>query len=1044
MPASPSWTFQALNTLQSNAVVPFNWPLDHTTSADEPFYPGGSAQASVRCLSRDPAFAMTHPRGQGYSIANQINLDETIAYFYNDWSTACFVNVNRLSPNYGRVIGGAGQFRLNGFNFSRESADRMIGASIGNPGVLYRGTISSNTLTAVATYNSIYGLTATSYQATQRNKDVLALLVQETETRCKLVVYDFGNPDTSRAAGVVAERTFNNCRVMNSSGGMVDVSVRNITAAQISADGAFVLFNVMVPFTDSVSGISYSYGVHVCSVSSGLPLKNYANGVNDVGGGGSRISDNLAHQAVVRDYSNNDERLVILGGIVHGIYSVKLSDGTKRVEIPPTYCDNTGHVCTAADGHVLFSGFDQDDAQSRQAPVWQKLLLIRVDGSGTHAKIGQQRHTQNGVVWGYYDRMPFAICGPSGNLIIARSDRGDINNPTDAFAWLCKNIGGGGGGTAPTFGTSASLPAVTRGGNYDQTISVSGTDPITVGFKAGDARRPPSPIAWDAGQRKLLGNNVQGNTASFILEATNAHGSVEREFTIAVNESLADRLWLSVIAVKGQTLPAGVPSGYGNRDTLTAGHADGPSLVWGDKVANSDAPGSAHTSADAAYVAFNFSVAPGGAGVVPASPTDGLVGEITQTTIGISWANAATNATGVRVQYRTPAGSGSWLTATLNQSNPLAGNATTCVVQGLSAATGYDLRVTTFNAAGDCATPLVFSAVNTAAAPQPPAAPTSLVISNLVYNAARIGWTDNAADEADYLVQLSTQSGVWFDAIAVGGNPTAANAVYVDAVQLSQSTAYSVRVRAANANGPSAWLTGSFTTPAQPAPPAALTNIVVDNVTDDAARVTWTNPATNETAVYLQLESPSGSDNWVTAPGGAPNPMPPDSTQYAISGLAASTAYRVRGHTTNADGVAAWLVSSEFTTAEESSVPSLTEAWAKARSQRVTWRTPYRAWVEKERDERLYLVIDTQRRLSAGEAVSGDPSLSLRAVSGDNTPNLNVIFPVTVIAGRYIVVLIVEGEYGAQWELTCTYATTMAQTFIDRVDVRIAAAPGEL
>ncbi len=83
-------------------------------------------------------------------------------------------------------------------------------------------------------------------------------------------------------------------------------------------------------------------------------------------------------------------------------------------------------------------------------------------------------------------------------------------------------------------------------------------------------------------------------------------------------------------------------------------------------------------------------------------------GATTQTTIALTWVNAAT-ATGWTVEQRLT-GSGSYVACSLS----VVASATGATVQGLTASTGYDFRVTAFNSGGSGPSTTLVNAITSA------------------------------------------------------------------------------------------------------------------------------------------------------------------------------------------------------------------------------------------------------------------------------------------------------------------------------------------
>lgn len=100
--------------------------------------------------------------------------------------------------------------------------------------------------------------------------------------------------------------------------------------------------------------------------------------------------------------------------------------------------------------------------------------------------------------------------------------------------------------------------------------------------------------------------------------------------------------------------------------------------------------------------------------------------------------------------------------------------------------------------------------------PDPPAAPSDLVASNVTHNSADLDWTDNATDEDEYQIMYRVASESWPGSPQITG--LAANTESHQLTGLSPETDYEVRARAVNENGASNWSNvEEFTTLAAPA-----------------------------------------------------------------------------------------------------------------------------------------------------------------------------------------------------------------------------------
>jgi hypothetical protein len=104
----------------------------------------------------------------------------------------------------------------------------------------------------------------------------------------------------------------------------------------------------------------------------------------------------------------------------------------------------------------------------------------------------------------------------------------------------------------------------------------------------------------------------------------------------------------------------------------------------------------------------------------------------------------------------------------------------------------------------------------------PPPAPSALSATAVSTSAISLSWTDNAGDEAGFVIERKTGAGYFAPIASAAVNVTN----YTD-TGLSSGTTYTYRVGATNASGSSAWSAeASATTPETPAP--SVSTLVID------------------------------------------------------------------------------------------------------------------------------------------------------------------------------------------------------------------------
>ena len=177
----------------------------------------------------------------------------------------------------------------------------------------------------------------------------------------------------------------------------------------------------------------------------------------------------------------------------------------------------------------------------------------------------------------------------------------------------------------------------------------------------------------------------------------------------------------------------------------------------------------------------------------------------------------------------------------------------------------------------------------------PPAAPTGLTATAVSSSQVALSWTDASINETGFKIERCTGAGCtdFMQIATVGAGMTN----YAN-TGLSASTSYSYRVRATNAVGDSDYSnSATAVTPAAPTVPAAPTNLVATAVSSTQINLTWVDNATDETGFKIERCTGAGCTNFAqiaTIGAGV--------TNYANTGLSASTSYSYRVRATNAVG----------------------------------------------------------------------------------------------------------------------------------------------
>ena len=168
----------------------------------------------------------------------------------------------------------------------------------------------------------------------------------------------------------------------------------------------------------------------------------------------------------------------------------------------------------------------------------------------------------------------------------------------------------------------------------------------------------------------------------------------------------------------------------------------------------------------------------------------------------------------------------------------------------------------------------------------PPAGPSDLLVVPSSDTSVELSWTDNATDEASYLVQHSDGSS-WTDLSATSGATTAT------VTGLTSGRGYEFRALALNPNGRST--PSNVVTTGPPLSPPAPSGLTVVTSGSTSVELSWTDGSTNEDA--FDVEHRTSGAGWTVS-----TSLVPDSTEARVTGLGASTIYDFRVTARNANG----------------------------------------------------------------------------------------------------------------------------------------------
>ncbi|MGI8906633.1 MAG: family 10 glycosylhydrolase [Candidatus Sumerlaeaceae bacterium] len=183
-----------------------------------------------------------------------------------------------------------------------------------------------------------------------------------------------------------------------------------------------------------------------------------------------------------------------------------------------------------------------------------------------------------------------------------------------------------------------------------------------------------------------------------------------------------------------------------------------------------------------------------------------------------------------------------------------------------------------------------------APAPTAPAAPSGLTATAASSSQINLAWTDNSANEDNFVVARSGTAGGPYTDIAT----LAAGTTSYSNTGLAASTTYFYVVRATNAVGASANSNeASATTQAAPALPNAPSGLTATAVAGRKINLAWTDNSTNEDNFVVERKVGTGAYSVVATLGA-------NVTSYTSTGLTKGKTYTFRVKATNAAGSSAY------------------------------------------------------------------------------------------------------------------------------------------
>ncbi|MDB6026402.1 MAG: repeat-containing protein [Verrucomicrobiales bacterium] len=313
---------------------------------------------------------------------------------------------------------------------------------------------------------------------------------------------------------------------------------------------------------------------------------------------------------------------------------------------------------------------------------------------------------------------------------------------------------------------------------------------------------------------------------------------------------------------------------------------------------------------------------------IPSAPSGLTATTISTTQINLAWTDNSSNEANFVVARSTIAG-GPYTDIVTLGANVISYSNT-----GLAPSTTYYYVVRASNAGGTSANSARASATTLSPAP---AAPTGLIATTLSSSSIKLTWTDNSANEINFIVARSTISGGPYSDIATLG----ANIVSYTNTGLASSTTYYFVVRSSNGSGSSTNSTQASATTSVGAP-AAPSGLIATALNGSQIKLTWTDNSANETGFIVARGTTSGGPYTDIAT------LAANTTVYTNSSLIPSTAYYYVVRSTNSGGASANSAQATATTTAVADIiidnPSatVTGTWSSGTSSTDKFGTDYR------------------------------------------------------------------------------------------------------
>ena len=376
---------------------------------------------------------------------------------------------------------------------------------------------------------------------------------------------------------------------------------------------------------------------------------------------------------------------------------------------------------------------------------------------------------------------------------------------------------------------------------------------------------------------------------------------------------------------------------------------------------------------------------------VPVAPTSLAVAGVTASSVQLTWNDNSDNESGFEIQRSLTGLPFSYVPV-----QTTGANATSYTNTGLSESTTYYYRVRAINLAGESG---FSNVVSTTTGLGLPAAPTGLTAGTITTSSVQMSWTDVATNEANYIVQRSTNGSSYTDVQTLPANST----TWTDTGR-PDNTTYYYRVYARNATGSSTFSNVLMvsTLLAIPDAPSAL---AVEGFTASSIELSWTDNSDNESGFEIERSTSSAPGSFALIHTTGIN-----ATGYTNTGLNEVTTYYYRVRATNLAGKSGYsnVVSATTALSLPAAPTGLTAGTITTSSVQMSWtdvatnETSY--VVQRSTNGSTYVTVQTLPANSTTWTDTGRPDnttyyyrVYARNATG-NSPYSNVLNVTTLLA----------------------------------------------